>query len=736
MKMEQWSLAIETTTRSLTLIWRSVIASSGTIALPKEFAAGAIDIAISLAICHHRSHHFHEAEEIYVRVYRACRNSCSIDDERLTKACTALIRFYTESRHWHKVIEIHRELLIDYREHVGSTHHLTIRTLYTLGSLCAEHGHGHAYEYYEEIIKVLNRGSHICHHDALDAMIFICRYHYEAGHWQKLQSVCKILWETWKGQHRGHDKFTVDFVEILYFRYRYVLEHHVHSELSVLRELTIEYRNICLKVFGATTAITVKAMIELAQICMRSEKYIHEAITIYEEVLTQTKTSTTKTVVSTTTIITVRQRLTEAYVSVCRHDSVSTTTIERAIMVVLERYEHLRLTYGWAHTETLAILREVVLLYIKSKKQESHATVTRILIEAVIQIIVKEKRSQTLHEAGRNVGEIFVSCGMTKVALEIIHELRLQIITGAASSDNRHGIKLDKSAGRLSFVFLVTLEQVVNGALSISYSQVMADYLTESILYESYTHSLKSSATVIISHAARLRAFLFSHERHSQRKVLESQSYDIFVKKWSINARSREIGILFYVSLLVQIGDSIRDVHIGNVACMSAVVEVRRLLEAGRIQQAYEVAECALDFIKHQRSYHHLQNIPAGFKLSSLLVMRGMDVSLKSKIDHKQRESMFELSRKIIREVLEACKESKIDFVRLKLHELNDLVGLLGDQQNYADLEVSFCRLSIPICRTEAVFVRHHWLLHGGCTPRFSCRYYFFYARRQARARN
>ena len=400
-------------------------------------------------------------------------------------------------------------------------------------------------------------------------------------------------------------------------------------------------------------------------------------------------------------------------------------------MVVLERYEHLRLTCGWAHTETLAILREVVLLYIKSKKQESHTTVTRILIEAVIQIIVKEKHSQTLHEAGRNVGQIFVSCGMTQVALGIIHELRLQIITGAAS-DNKYGIKLDKSAGRLSFVFLVTLEQVVNGTLSISYSQVMADYLTESILYESYTHSSKSSATVVISHAARLRAFLFSHERHSQRKVLESQSYDIFVKKWSINARSREIGLLFYVSLLVQIGDSIRDVQVGNVACLSAVVEVRRLLEAGRIQQAYEVAECALDFIKHQRSYHHLQNIPAGFKLSSLLAMRGMDASVKSKIDHKQREHMFELSRKIIREVLEACKESKIDFVRLKLHELNDLVGLLGEQQNYADLEVSFYRLSIPFWRTDAAFVLHHSLLYGGCTPIFSYRYYFIYASRRA----
>lgn len=689
MKVEQWSLAIEIIVRSLTLIWRSVIAGGGTIALPKDFGAGAIDIAISLAICHQRSHHFHEAEEIYIRIYRACRNSCRIEDERLSKACITLMKFYEEHQHWHKMIEIHRELLVDYRAYMGASHRLTIQTLYTLGALCADHGHGHAPEYYEEIIKVVNQGSQVCHHDALDAMVFICRYHYEAGHWHKLQVVCKILWETWKGQHRGHEKFTVELVEALYFRFRYVLEHHVHCELSILRELTIEYRNTCLKVFGSTNVITTQAMVELAQICMRSEKHVHEAISIYEEVLTQTKTSSSTTIVSTTTVTTVKKRLTEAYVTVCKHDSISTTTVERAIKIVLERYDYLRITYGWAHTETLATLREIVLLYIKSKKQESHMTVVRILLEAAVQIIFKEKHSHALHEAGQTVGQIFVSCGMSKVAVEIVHEIRLQIITGAASPNNKHGIKLDKSVGRLSFVFLVTLEQIVNGALSVSYSQIMADYLTESILYESYSRSMKSPATIIIGHAARLRAFLATHERHSQREVLEKQSYDIFAKQWSINARTPEIGILFYVSLLIQIGDRIRDFQVGTVACAASVVEVRRLLETGHVQQAYDVAECALDFINHQRSYHQLQNIPAGFKLSALLAMHGMEQTMKAKIDPKIRENMFELSRKIIREVLQACKDSKIDFVRLKLHELNDLVGLLGEQQNFADLEVS-----------------------------------------------
>jgi len=77
-----------------------------------------------------------------------------------------------------------------------------------------------------------------------------------------------------------------------------------------------------------------------------------------------------------------------------------------------------------------------------------------------------------------------------------------------------------------------------------------------------------------------------------------------------------------------------------------------------------QVAECAFDFSEHQRSCHHLQNVPAGFKLSTLMAGRGVDRSTFAEIDHKLHKSMLELSRKIIRGVSKACKDSNsISFV-------------------------------------------------------------------------
>ncbi|KAL8656951.1 MAG: hypothetical protein Q9226_002409 [Calogaya cf. arnoldii] len=590
-----------------------------------------------------------------------------MDDERLTNAYTVLIELYEEHHHWRKVIELHQEMLAEYRIHLGSKHSLTIRRLYLLGSLCTEHGHGNGYDYYEEIIETLGHGDHDCHPDALEAMI--------------------ILWDTWsRHQHAGHEKFNADFVEVLYIRYRYVLGHHVHFEYSILRELMIEYRNACIKSFSVSMAITIKAMIELAHYSMKMEKHVHEAIPLYEEIVTHvetiSKTNTTTTIITATTITQVRERLTQAHVQVCGHESASSQSIERAIKVVLHRYEFLRSTLGWAHTETLTVLREVIYLYMKLKKQDSVTIIQRMLLEATIQIIIRKKHSKTLHEAGKLVGQIFISCGITSYGHDIIQELRLKIITGSSTSSTKLNIKLDKAVGRVSFVFLVTLEQIIRENLSISYAEVMADYITESVLYESYTRSFRSSSTSTLRHAAHLRAFLLRHKRQSQIKRIEEHSFENFIQKWSLHAQTH-IQKILYISLLEQIGNEVREIYVGDVACRSSVAKVSALLTHDRAQEAYEVAHCAYRFIKEQCSYHKTGNVHYGFKLSGLMVLLGLDKPIKANIDPKLHQNM-----QIIREVLKCCKESKPDFVRLPLSDLNGLIALLSKQQNYADLEV------------------------------------------------
>ena len=367
----------------------------------------------------------------------------------------------------------------------------------------------------------------------------------------------------------------------------------------------------------------------------------------------------------------------------------SKSTIERAIKVVLERFSSLKTTVGCSHTETLTTLRELVVLHMKLK---SHSRVVSVLLETTIAIIEKEKNSKKLHEAAKTMGSMYSACGLADQGHEMIQQLRLQIITGSASSE-KSSFKLDRSVGKVCYVFLVTFEQMISGHLTASYSETMADLLTETVLYESFTRSISKSHTdVILARAANLRAFLVPRKRKVQIDGLERQAHEIFFKKWGSSLKvGSGISLIFCVSLLEELGHhDTHNVKIGHSACISSVAKVESLLEDDKTQQAYEVALCALNFISQQRAYHDLQNVGYGLKLSTLMAGRGLGKPRKPGIDPKLRTDMMELSRRIIREVIQqACKDSKIDFVRLQLRELNELAGLLGEQQNHIDLEVS-----------------------------------------------
>lgn len=270
----------------------------------------------------------------------------------------------------------------------------------------------------------------------------------------------------------------------------------------------------------------------------------------------------------------------------------------------------------------------------------------------------------------------------------MIDDLRIQIVTG--SSRDGSSCRLGKTVGKGTYVFLVTFEQIIRSH-TVSYSELKASLLTETILYESNYRTTKTekNVTVVLVHAARLRAFLTTHVRSHQKNRLEKDAFELFIKQWqSTIKRTDNVSFMFFLALLDELSKAGFDVQIRNAACASSTAIVKKLLHEGRVQEAYEVATCALDFITSQSGFHHLQNVGHGFKLSALMVGCGLDGPLKGEVNAKLSENMHQLSRKIIRQVLQACKDSKINFVRLKLRELNNLASLLGEQQNFADLEV------------------------------------------------
>lgn len=116
---------------------------------------------------------------------------------------------------------------------------------------------------------------------------------------------------------------------------------------------------------------------------------------------------------------------------------------------------------------------------------------------------------------------------------------------------------------------------------------------------------------------------------------------------------------------------------------------VTDLLKQGSFKTVCEVAQGSFEFLNRQCAYHHLENTPHFFKLSGVLADR--EISFKNRTPEPELyQSMLKLSQTIICEVFKVFKESNIDIIRLKLEDLDNIVALLGSQQNYAHLEVLY----------------------------------------------
>ena len=356
--------------------------------------------------------------------------------------------------------------------------------------------------------------------------------------------------------------------------------------------------------------------------------------------------------------------------------------IEKAISVLTDRFIHLKITFGY-QMETLIILQELIGLHRKIKTKESHAIIVRLLFEATISIISREKHSKTLHEAAKVVSSLYLSCGLIEEGRQLIHELRRHIVFKLPLRE-KAGFKLDHSIGRESYVFIATFEETLQESHALGYSEIMAILLTETVLYESYAKvKHHSDIELVLFSGARLYTYLVKYQRTEQSLALQEELLKLFLKKYGANIKSTSVTTsLFFVALLYQLGTSIKKVHIGHAACISTNQVVEKYMSSSKYKEAYEITSCALQFIHNQNAYHHLQNIPYGFKLSVFMATKISDLELHAK--------MLDLSKSIIREVLQGCKDAKINFVQLKLTDLNELVGLLGEQKNYAELEVCF----------------------------------------------
>lgn len=418
-KEEKWSEAITVIKRMLEKTWPAFLSSSYAICtLPSKFTSEAIEFAEQLATCYHHQSRFDEYEATYVKLYRAVRSSRKIDDALVIRLSETLIKYYEMHDKLDKSIPLFQELLVEYRAHYGPKNAITIKTLYTLGTLCRRLNRTHSYwiEYYMEIAKVVNEGSDICQKEAMDAMIILANYYWEDKRYAESCNVYKVLWKTFLIKHKEYQQFQdTEFVKTVFHRYVKSLE-EVKVEYAILRTTAIEYRETCIKAFGGSAVITIEATLELAKICERNEAYSHEAITHYEELMKHTS--------NTSIVARARQTLAVLYVRQLNSSTTtSSTNVDRAVDVISNRFQDTKKVHGSAHELTLTQLEELINLY---RRQQKNELAVKELNSVCTEIISRETSSKRMVDAATSIATMYRTCGHTQQAMELVTEYQRQ----------------------------------------------------------------------------------------------------------------------------------------------------------------------------------------------------------------------------------------------------------------------------------------------------------------------
>ncbi|KDN64152.1 hypothetical protein CSUB01_02745 [Colletotrichum sublineola] len=702
LKLENWTEAEVVIRKTLEITWKGVLSVDSMVSLEGEFISERVLVAQRLAMCYHRQRQFEKADEIYLRIYNACFLTFKAEDLLVLESAEALVQFYEDFHRHEKVIEIYTKLLQHYRKHLSAGHSMTVQVLYKLAAVYHKLGRKEAYDSYAEIVTIFSKDG-CCHSSALDAAIVVLNHYHSEKRWAELQKICVTLWATFT-HHSREVKFTQEIVELIYERYRYVLEFHAKAEFSVRYKMTMEYRETATKVFGGSAAIVIKALIAQAELCEGSSEHYHESITIYEEII---KKSTTTNIVSETIVRAIKKRLSKLYVTVITTNKVTTTTtIERAIGVSLDIYGQLKVEFGWWHEKTLSKLKEIVLMYKKIGSKEAHSSITQILQGSIIEIITTIKVSANLHAAAKTLASIYVSAGMVQHGQDLLRQLRyLLLFPGFEGAEQGINIKISSQSSKVYLVFLISFEQALNGESKTahSFSELMADVLLETVLYEQYM-SVMSTVTestmieTIIEPAARLRFVWESRGRKGFVSVLDKKLFSLFTARFgrSLAGHESNITFSFYEALLTEIGGGIAadrgTIDLGLMSCKAAYTSVRRLMvQEKNFTKANGVAKCAFDFANHQRFYHQRNCHVWGFRLAEVLA--GIDVDNWKTAEMKQKEYMLTTSRHVIKHVLAALKEHKVELSSLRFEDISSLVYLLGEQKNWNELETTLTAL-------------------------------------------
>ncbi|KAI5360579.1 Putative AAA+ ATPase domain, tetratricopeptide-like helical domain superfamily [Septoria linicola] len=688
---KQYSQAISVIHATLERTWSSFLSKSvHEVTIASSFHNESVELVERLAEVYILERRFEKAEDVYVRLFRASLTTTK-NTVLLEKSKTLIIDFYHKRGHPGKIIAIYQELLAVYRRTLGPTHETTITILYELGSRCRAHARSHPYwiEYYQQIVLALNKESTTVHVRAFDAIIIVVESYWEERRYSDAVATYAIIWNTFVQKHKEFKYFSESkYVSTLYERYYQCLE-ETKADYEVLRQVTTQYRETTKAVFGATSTIAIEATVALARVTQRSEAHMEESIALYEEASRSASKSESSSSSSHFELSELRQSLTTLYKKRIFHSSsssASSETVAKAVSMYQEQFSEHKSKYSYSHEETLSSLRELSLLYVKQQKTE---LAVKELKTAVITIVQEEKSSERMYESAVSLVQTYQATGLIQQCTQIVEELHYQLVVREKRSSSSFSVIESSHA---SLFFLAVLEYHLRKDLQITLSEIMASLTAEAFMYSNFKQLVKTKAPLdkLLLAAAPLRHLLRFANRSGLIAAVDHECVEIFKHREasSVQLLSKESPQFFIVGILEHIANR-RCTDFVRAVILASNATLKKLVDSNQFADAHDIAKMTFMYAQHRKGYRGPRGIARGFELASYLDGRGENKCP----DPELRKKLLQLSNKIVKDIIAICREDKINFAQVPLKELNELIALLGEQQDYDTLEMLLTEL-------------------------------------------
>lgn len=684
-EQSRYSQAINVLESTMKKGWAALFSASiESITLPSKFSTESIALALRLAECYERNQVLDQAEQIYLRLYRAHRKASKLDNPAVAKYSDAYLEFLKQHGLYDRVIGFYQELLIDHRNFYGADHQKTIALLYVLADTCRTHHLTHRYwtEYYLDIVNVVNKGDLTSHRDGLRALIVVAEHYFETRRSTEalvhFRSIAATFIKFGTQYEQFRDAAVVQSLLEKYYKAMEETKLDVDQHVKILKDL----REACFKYYGEKSRVSVTTTSALAEACAKSQEYWFESIRYFESISQHSELVSKQTIERSQSMI--KNLYIKQVTSTQSSTTLSNETVEKASSMLYDQYIESRRNHSYTQTKTLMQLKELVGLYHKQQKTD---LVLKELKSLTLEIVLNVRTTEELVYVADFLASIFISYDLRRQALEIVRDLKLQAIYHSAPKSSAfHGATI----GRSCFAFIAAFEYHVRSDHTLSIAHNIAELVAEHLFYERFVRSIKAKAKLqqVFVHAARLRHILVRNNRFEDFGTIETQLVDFFAStELAVSKAVSRESLRAFVNVVTKYAADHPNVHFKSfvvAASYAAIDQLRILLKQNKDQEALDLATCTFKFLMAHEGLDDPTEIRLGFQLCLMTAGRGEFAHRSSSA--KVQGEMLALSQQILGEVFDICKNNNINIARAQLSELNELISLVGEHRDYARL--------------------------------------------------